>query len=759
MANGPDLLSQLSGLISEGRYRQQAFREGAQERQQQAFGFLETNITNAFDGIDYTNRSQLDGLQNYIDQEINNFTHRHPSQAFLAENLKQDAYEMVQYYNTLNTDFANDLTNVASKINAMENYAVSGLTGYDEEFNKFMAEKASSAISKQITEEGFEPVPENIYDPETERLGVFTGFTPEAFNKYQNDFFLKNIMDAENEIKTFTRKYMMPSKLGVEPSGTPAQPILKSDNRFFSSDAIPSELKGGQEHGDLLAEGIHSIEYLKNEYLTRKFEHEASYIDELGQKHTFKTVLNPQEKRGIEDYFNGVIDYAQLKTNDKQINDNKRSVQGALISENHQLNSSYQLNKSAIDYHFQGRQGIVFTSQGAHDIGGGKYTLNSSGHLETLGDKKTKKKVFKNIPGKPSWVYYENGDKSLNRLYVAQNYQDYVDMLESNIIGDTYKKGIIKTSHGMSITEGQFDNSGVFQPIQFVDTDGNETGERKQMNFGDAMEQMLLASGKIKLNSKRFLENAPDAAPDGTPIMVNTFPMEKQVDNNGNLVIQYPSELQRELDNLYHDSGYYWGALRDNDIIQSLKDANIDVEYDESRYKNMFTSDQLGVTPSEALKTIKKHKKSFEDIMETPGATWRDPDAVPPTLDQPDLLNMTRQEVVEYEKQEDKLSPKESQMLLLKFFGTPDIKEALKNTNVSESEFKELTSRFDKALFRWAEARGVKGINRKGLWRNPNKATSDEYDAAIAAWKLMYKKNEVPKDMLGKMVQIAIQHS
>ena len=145
--------------------------------------------------------------------------------------------------------------------------------------------------------------------------------------------------------------------------------------------------------------------------------------------------------------------------------------------------------------------------------------------------------------------------------------------------------------------------------------------------------------------------------------------------------------------------------------------------------------------------------------METPGATWRDPDAVPPTLDQPDLLNMTRQEVVEYEKQEDKLSPKESQMLLLKFFGTPDIKEALKNTNVSESEFKELTSRFDKALFRWAEARGVKGINRKGLWRNPNKATSDEYDAAIAAWKLMYKKNEVPKDMLGKMVQIAIQHS
>ena len=109
MANGPDLLSQLSGLISEGRYRQQAFREGAQERQQQAFGFLETNITNAFDGIDYTNRSQLDGLQNYIDQEINNFTHRHPSQAFLAENLKQDAYEMVQYYNTLNTDFSNDL--------------------------------------------------------------------------------------------------------------------------------------------------------------------------------------------------------------------------------------------------------------------------------------------------------------------------------------------------------------------------------------------------------------------------------------------------------------------------------------------------------------------------------------------------------------------------------------------------------------------------------------------------------------------------
>ena len=545
-----DFVSKLSNLIDVAQQNKSNFVSGSENRAISQLGTIESTLYKAFDGIDFNDANQIARVEDYTNSQINNFRRQYPSQSILIDGLENDANGMINHYKMVQADYNNDLINYKSAINNSKNLVNGGL---DAAFS------ATSFTQDMLSKQGD---------------GFLSSETPIVNTDVINDTLLQEIKKNEEIINNFNMKYFQGS---ADLSGVPGpNGSVIGGNRFFtqSDNRLPMDFYEDIDFQTDMAKVADMIPFLKNEYVSRKYENTVIYKNPLtGDETPINTVINPDEKRTVEAYLNNDIDRATFLGTQTKIEQNKVGKQTELLNSNIQINNQRYEAKANIDSVFRGGDIVLSLNP---DING---------------------------------AIYQEG---LDGLSIG-NYNDYINQVINNPDLED-RDGYIEAFNSLPVNTQEIKTNGVATDL-IVD---EQPVVRRMGEFTNAYNN---SKANIIENSKKYLSFASDTNPDGTPNFLNAIPMENKTDGKGNLFIQYDDEIKNALLDAYQTSGYMGSSasseIRELDITNKMQqefDAN-KKQAEEEVQKQVQQQAQQQATVKEKLELQNRLKNPTDDYL------------------------------------------------------------------------------------------------------------------------------------------------
>ena len=495
-----DWISKLTSSIYDAQQNRSNFIGGAEGRALQRLKNIELTIHKAFEGVDYNDENQIARTEKYINNQIGDFKRQYPNQALLVDGLEADSQGILNHYRTMQMDYNNDLVNLKSAIDESNLLAEGGL---DAAFS------ASSFADKTLQESG---------------LSSFLGIDSIVSENVVNDQVLQSIKRNEKVINDFQNKYIVGSP---ELSGVQSQGGVLGANRFWNEEILPMSFFADTELQESLSKAQTILPFLKNEYISNRYEHEVVYIDKDGNETAIKTFLNPDEKKTVEMFLNNDIDYAQFAKLNGKIEENKKSNQNEILSNTQLLNSQRQNAVMNLDQYFAYSPRVLSPDGERNGI-----ISDGTNHIPEQGD------------------------------VVITSYQDFITKVINNPdLSQEEKQQYINAFSNQDAEAFELTSKGNIQELYTDETKST----RSTFKLGYLTDILNNTEAQIMENSQKYLSFAPDTeyiydktgnVIGSTPAVFDPKPMEDVLNKQGQNYISFDQDLQAKLDEMYLQKGF-----------------------------------------------------------------------------------------------------------------------------------------------------------------------------------------------------------
>ena len=496
-----DWISKLTSSIYDAQQNRSNFIGGAEGRALQRLTSIESTIHKAFEGVDFNNENQIVRAESYINRQISEFKRQYPNQAILIDGLEADSQGILTHLRDMQANYNNDLVNLKVAINESNLLAEGGL---DAAFS------ASSFADKTLQESG---------------LASFLGVDSMVSENVINDQVLQSIKRNEKIINDFNAKYLIGSP---DLSGVEGVDGRVGANRFWNENLLPMSFFSDTQLQQELSKSQTILPFLKNEYISNRYEHKVTYVDQDGKETVINTFLNPDEKKTVEMFLNDEIDYAQFAQLNGKIEENKKSNQNEILSNTQLLNQNRQQALVNIDQYFANSPRILSLDVGRN----GAVDIDGTNHIPGQGD------------------------------IIITSYQDFITKVINNPnLSQEQKQQYINAFSVQEVEAFELTNKGQIVPLY----DDEEKTISSTYSLGSLTDILNNTEAQIMENSQKYLSYAPDTeyiydtrgnVIGSTPSVLNPKPMEDLLNNKGQNYISFDPVLQGKLDEMYLQKGF-----------------------------------------------------------------------------------------------------------------------------------------------------------------------------------------------------------
>tara|TARA_R110002012_G_scaffold202484_3_gene371559 strand:- start:665 stop:2809 length:2145 start_codon:yes stop_codon:yes gene_type:complete len=356
-------------------------------------------------------------------------------------------------------------------------------------------------------------------------LSSFLGIDSIVSENVVNDQVLQSIKRNEKVIKDFEKKYIVGSP---ELSGVPvANKGNVGANRFWNENLLPMSFFADNELQENLGKSLEILPFLKNEYISNRYEHQVIYTDKDGNETAINTFLNPDEKKTVEMFLNNDIDYAQFAQLNGKIEENKKSNQNEILSNTQLLNSQRQNAVMNLDQYFAYSPRVLSSDENRNGI-----ISDGTNHIAEQGD------------------------------IVITSYQDFITKVINNSdLSQEEKQGYVNVFSNQKVEAFELKSNGEIKEL--YDDEANTI--RSAFPLGTFTDILNDTEAKIMDNSQKYLSFAPDTdyvydragnITGSTPTVFDPKPMEDVLNSQGQNYISFDPSLQAKLDEMYLQKGF-----------------------------------------------------------------------------------------------------------------------------------------------------------------------------------------------------------